>query len=1012
MLSRFLLTQSKCDRTNVEYGAQCASVLLLLVFAGAAQAQSQVSVVEINPDRSTGDATTPNAASGGRVNNLGGVAGDNRTFYAASEWGGLFKSTDGGQRWNRLNRHVPVATWDVKVDPFDADRVVATSMYDGRTNSLAGINVSTDGGLSWTHPATATPPANFCLTDIAGNDVRLAEPSAFGISFDANSSGDIYVGTNCGLAISNDSGATWNYVDPTPGDPADDVWDVVVHNNGIIDLCGDDGHQRSTDGGANFTTATGIGLIGGRCSIAASPHEANVIFVTVGNNVFESSNGGGTWTNLGTPDRTRQGRVPFVATNPRSANTFDLWYGDVSLFRGGCSSNPAGGGLRCPNGRVGAPNTPPPAGWGGPFTRTTGGHDDVGDIMFDTTASANTACPVLFASDGGVYTNTNTSDPGCHSPSWEQATKTIRALWLWDLAGADQAGLEAEDVYFGTQDNGSFATTDAGAPVPTWSNPECCDSFDTAADSNRVIYSICCFSGFSLLRRHNPGMTGGGQLALNSLPADGLLPRFRFTSSLAEFGGGQYAAITQNCNTFPDGLDNNNNGVIDDIFETGGCSNVNGGDGGLHFTANAGANPIVWTELGNATEPATGGFNSMCGVEVAVNNAGTPTFFVQVGRCQGVTQDQLFTFTGTNPAGNWAQINPPGNVGGFGIFAVDPDNPNRIIASHLRPAPDGPQMIMTTDGGTNWVNLPNLDDLMIGGGTFVYQTQTGPGPGSSYNRNGYPQPTLVEFHPSNDNVLIAGAADSGLFTSMDGGNNWKRITNPINPGAPILRRTVELRPVFDAFDFNLIDTNRFRVNPVPLFGKPHIPRPRFAYFDEDANLSGNRVFVGSQGRGVWRVSFALSGPSAFDKCRLVPTLCDRVIMEPGIIKLNCDEPGCIKLDPIPKNCTLKYQGCPGCGPGELCPPYYHIHLSGPVDVWDIDLFDETGRRIDHEQIPTRSGMVISVRPDKTDFLEKGIADYYMTFEMTEKGKPGVEYAFKTRLETGKSHFGSRQRRGE
>jgi photosystem II stability/assembly factor-like uncharacterized protein len=1010
MLSRFLFSQVESDRVGNEFRVRRGSAFLLLTLSATALAQSQVSIVEINPDWSTGDATTPNAASGGRVHNLAGTASDNRTFYAASEWGGLFKSTDGGQRWNRLDRHVPVATWDVKVDPFNSNRVVATSMYDGKVSSLAGINVSTNAGSTWTHPATATPPANFCLTDFAGNDIRRAEPAAFGIGFDPDNSGAIYVGTNCGLAISSDGGGTWAYVDPTPGDLADDVWDVVVHDNGIIDLCGDDGHQRSIDGGASFTTAAGAGVVGGRCSIAVSPHEANVIYVTVGNNVFESSDGGSTWTNLGTPDARRQGRVPFVATNPRSANTFDLWYGDVSLFRGGCTSNPAGGGLRCPSGRIGVANAPPPAGWNGPFTRTAGGHDDVGDILFDSTAAANTACPVLFASDGGIYTNTNTSDPGCHTPLWEQATKTIHALWLWDLTGADQPGLETEDVYFGAQDNGSFATTDAGGSPPSWSNPECCDSFDMAADSNQVIYSICCFNGFSLLRRRNPGMAGGAQLGLNSLPADGLLPTFKFTSSLAEFGGGQYAVITQNCNTFPDGLDNNGNGIVDDIFETGGCSNVNGGDGGLHFTANASANPIVWTELGNATEPATGGFNAMCGVEVAVNNTGVPTFFVQVGRCGGVTQDQIFTFTGTNPAGNWAQINPPGNVGGFGIFAVDSDNPNRIIASHLRPAPDGPQMIMSTDGGANWTNLANLDDLMTDSGAFVYQTRSGPGPTSSYNRNGYPQPTLVEFHPSNDDVLIAGAADSGLFTSIDGGTNWRRITNPINPTEPVRHRVVEWRPYFDLLGFHWFNLERYWAKPRWLASKPHIPRPRFAYFDEDEDLSGNRVFVGSQGRGAWRISFRIAEPPAFDKCRLIPSLCGLVIMEPGVIKLNCDEPGCIKLDPVPKNCTLKYEGCPGCRPNELCPPYYHIHLNGPLDAWKIDLFDVNGERIEHKQVPTRSGMVISVRPDKVDFLENQIGDYFITFEMTEKGKPGVDYAFKTRVETGDSHYGSMPRR--
>src|SRR6266498_5496574 len=83
-------------------------------------------------------------ASGGRVNNLASVAGDNTTFYAASEWGGVYKTTNSGLNWSRLNTHLPTVAWDVQVDPSSTQRVYATSFFDGRANnSFAGINVST-----------------------------------------------------------------------------------------------------------------------------------------------------------------------------------------------------------------------------------------------------------------------------------------------------------------------------------------------------------------------------------------------------------------------------------------------------------------------------------------------------------------------------------------------------------------------------------------------------------------------------------------------------------------------------------------------------------------------------------------------------------------------------------------------------------------------------------------------------------------------------------------------------
>ena len=200
--------------------------------------------------------------------------------------------------------------------------------------------MSLDGGNSWFHPPTATPPEGMCLTA-----ARRDEPSAFGISIDPSNPNRVYIGTNCGLAISDDRGLTWRFVDPTPADGADDVWDVIVHDRGIIDLIGDDGHQRSTDGGGIWTSA-GF-LPGGLSSIVVSPDEPDVLFATTGTLVWESPDGGNTWTGLTNPNV--QGRIPFVKTNQRAGANFDLWFGDVSLNQATCTT-PAGGGSapRCP----------------------------------------------------------------------------------------------------------------------------------------------------------------------------------------------------------------------------------------------------------------------------------------------------------------------------------------------------------------------------------------------------------------------------------------------------------------------------------------------------------------------------------------------------------------------------------------------------------------------------------------------------------------------------------------
>src|SRR5258708_1784728 len=117
----------------------------------SANAISGADIVDINPDHS--DGSDADGATGGRVNAVARTGSGPLVYYAATEWGGLYRSTDSGRTWARVNSHLPMALWRVQVDPTDSKRVYTTSFYDGRFESTSGINVSTDGGQTWTHPA-------------------------------------------------------------------------------------------------------------------------------------------------------------------------------------------------------------------------------------------------------------------------------------------------------------------------------------------------------------------------------------------------------------------------------------------------------------------------------------------------------------------------------------------------------------------------------------------------------------------------------------------------------------------------------------------------------------------------------------------------------------------------------------------------------------------------------------------------------------------------------------------
>ena len=114
-------------RRSLRAGHWASVLALACLLIGLSGAPAYAVPVDINPD--TSDNANANAASGGRVNHMASVPGNNDIFYLASEYGGVFKTTDAGVNWSRLNAHLPVIAWDVEVDPGNVNRVVATSWY-------------------------------------------------------------------------------------------------------------------------------------------------------------------------------------------------------------------------------------------------------------------------------------------------------------------------------------------------------------------------------------------------------------------------------------------------------------------------------------------------------------------------------------------------------------------------------------------------------------------------------------------------------------------------------------------------------------------------------------------------------------------------------------------------------------------------------------------------------------------------------------------------------------------
>lgn len=190
-------------------------------------ASAQIAIDEINPIRSSLHATNANGGSGGRIQSVAADPQDGNVYYAASEWGGLYKTVDRGRTWDRLDNFLATAAWRVAVQPGNSQVLVATALFDGRTDSRAGILRSGDGGLSWMRPVSATPPAGACADNRA-----VQELSGFGVAFDPAHPERVYAATNCGLAVSTDGGQNWRYLNPMGAGGARRLVDVIVHGGG------------------------------------------------------------------------------------------------------------------------------------------------------------------------------------------------------------------------------------------------------------------------------------------------------------------------------------------------------------------------------------------------------------------------------------------------------------------------------------------------------------------------------------------------------------------------------------------------------------------------------------------------------------------------------------------------------------------------------------------------------------------------------------------------------------
>lgn len=356
----------------------------------------------------------------GRIRCLAVDPTDKQTIYAGAANGGVWKSTDGGEHWTTCPLKRWLAIGAIAVAPSNPSIVYAATGEDtaGLAPSYpgAGVHVSTDAGATWT---LAAPIESDRCTRV------LIDPA------DPNT---VYVAGDNGLHKSRSGGKRWQRM--RTDHVSDAVMDPLNSQHiyaGVYDPTtgglsgGNGGIYMSPDGGTTWGGRLQNGALTGNAAgwikLAAAPNFLVAKMGTLAEQIFISTDGGGTW-NYVTSEPSTVGYFTWtsmVAVDP--SNTSVIFVGEADLDR---SSNGGQG-----------------------YKKIDGTHPDHHQLVFDPVDSKR----CYLATDGGVY---RSDDNG---QTWALKSEGLVATQLMSI-GVTQVPFNARDFLIGgaTQDQGVIMT--------------------------------------------------------------------------------------------------------------------------------------------------------------------------------------------------------------------------------------------------------------------------------------------------------------------------------------------------------------------------------------------------------------------------------------------------------------------------------------------------------------------------------------------------------------------------
>ena len=233
-------------------------------------------------------------------------------YAGTTEWGGVFKSTNGGSSWTKINTGtIGIDIYSLAIDPINTQIIYA--------GTYGGVFKSTNGGSSWTKMNTG----------LAGG-IWVSS-----LAIDPTNTQIVYAGTSGGVFKSTNGGSSWTEINTGLTDTYIRSLAINPTNTQVVYAGTREEVLKSTNGGSSWANT---GLTNTNVSsLAIDPTNTQIIYAGTNKGVFKSTNGGSNWTEINT-GLTNTG-VESLAINP--TNTQIIYtgaYGGVFKSTNGGSS--------------------------------------------------------------------------------------------------------------------------------------------------------------------------------------------------------------------------------------------------------------------------------------------------------------------------------------------------------------------------------------------------------------------------------------------------------------------------------------------------------------------------------------------------------------------------------------------------------------------------------------------------------------------------------------------------